>query len=328
MFRIAILLACYNGAKFIEEQIESIICSKPKGSVLTFYISDDNSTDNTVEVVKEIKAPLDIEIQIESNRLECSGHVGNFANTCTMALKEEHDLYFFADQDDVWESNKLSLMSDQVTKLSQLHPDMPVLVHSDLFVVDENGKLLSNSFVKYQGLPCPNRHSHISFLYQNVATGCTFAFNRQLLIKATPIPDTVLVHDWWFALVARYCGIIEFIEQPLVNYRQHSSNAIGAIKGEELTNFLNPKFIKILLNYPRHIAQAIEQAKTLRAISGISLEDSDNYMFETFAELKSYSIWRRIDSLVSIVANDTNIKTKIYIALTAVLLPYLKVKNG
>jgi transposase len=101
------------------------------------------------------------------------------------------------------------------------------LVHSDLSVVDSQGQVLSPRLTHYQGL-LPHRDNFLDLLSRNCITGCTMLMTPALARIGTPIPDEVMMHDWWLALVASLCGRISFIDRSLVAYRQHDRNTVGA----------------------------------------------------------------------------------------------------
>jgi hypothetical protein len=106
-------------------------------------------------------------------------------------------------------------------------PEMPVLIHSDLSVVSQSNELMASSFIKYQGLD-PQKRSTAQIALSNTVTGCTAMVNEALLRRALPVPENAVMHDWWLALIAAAFGQIEFIPEPLVRYRQHDQNAVGA----------------------------------------------------------------------------------------------------
>ena len=105
-------------------------------------------------------------------------------------------------------------------------PD-PALVHSDLEVVDREGKRLAASYIAYQGLRI-QRDSLVNQVQSNLVTGCTAVINEELALKVLPIPAQAIMHDWWMAIAAVAYGRRLFIDQPLVRYRQHDANTIGA----------------------------------------------------------------------------------------------------
>ena len=104
---------------------------------------------------------------------------------------------------------------------------MPLLVYSDLKLVDQNGKFLFNSFYSHQNIN-PLKNDFLSLAIQNVVTGCTCLVNQECIGAALPFPDSVILHDWWLGLVASKLGQLSFISLPLVNYRQHDANLVGS----------------------------------------------------------------------------------------------------
>ncbi|EEB79534.1 glycosyl transferase, group 2 family [marine gamma proteobacterium HTCC2148] len=221
---ICIVMATCNGAPFIKEQIESIQAQSMEHWRL--IIRDDGSTDATLDVLSDI-ADSDPRITI----LDAGPHIGlgpslNFSAVLEAALKTESNLFFIADQDDVWDKEKLSLQAAQFPKCGA--EDLPLLVHSDLAVVDEQLSPIHASLIAYMDLvPAPERPLNY-LLTRNFVTGCATACNRQLLQASLPISGSAIMHDWWLALTAAANGAVEYLDQPLVKYRQHHTNSIGA----------------------------------------------------------------------------------------------------
>lgn len=229
---VAVLLATFNGEKYLEEQLQSLFNQKMMPNKL--IISDDFSTDSTWHILQNWKSRHPEIIELHKNNTSRHGHVGNFAHLCEIAKQTQCEYFLFCDQDDVWSPNKIDDLIQHCTALESQIGRVPLLMHSDLAVVDEKLNMISPSFFAHQKLPNPNLHSMPKFLIQNVVTGCTTLINRALLSKATPIPNEVIVHDWWFAIIAHLEGIIGFIDKPLVEYRQHSYNSIGAVKKQNI----------------------------------------------------------------------------------------------
>ena len=135
-----------------------------------------------------------------------------------------------SDQDDVWLCDKIETSIERIQQLEKQSGNVPLLVFSDKEIVDNKLQLLCTSYFKLKKIP-KNWHLTTGQLcQQNVVSGCTMLFNRQLLDKALPIPEQAYMHDWWLALVATSCGKLELIDRPLIKYRQHGANAIGANK--------------------------------------------------------------------------------------------------
>ena len=292
---ITILLASFNGAEFISEQLNSLI----KQSLLPsrVVIRDDGSYDETVLIAKQFVNMVSFPIEIINNYSNHRGHLYNFSALCEYALSLESEYFCFSDQDDIWHKDKVRLLLERMSCLEKKYGEnTPILIHSDLKVVDSSLTEIESSFVKFQGLPNPEVHDFPEFLYQNVVTGCACMFNKALLKIATPIPKSALVHDWWFALCAQYYGVVDYIDEPLVHYRQHDDNAIGATAAVEQRNFFKFNIYKTLMKFPFHLSQAIEQANVLLKIEskrGGAAKQSQAVVKE-FSSLKQLNIFRRI----------------------------------
>lgn len=234
--RVAIVMATYNGGRFVEEQIRSI--QSQSFSEWLLYVRDDGSRDDTVQKVIQLEREDD-RVKLIWDDLGNQGTVGNFSTLMKVALEEGADYLFFADQDDVWHPDKLAIMLGAMQNLESLNGKVaPLLVHCDLAVVDEQLHPVADSFVKYSRLS-PTTVEFGVLLCENQVTGCACAINRSLLELASPIPRDVLMHDWWLALLASSVGKIGFISKPLVMYRQHFSNVLGAMSfGQRIKKFL------------------------------------------------------------------------------------------
>lgn len=224
--RIIIIMATYNGGRFIAEQIQSIQGQSFIDWVL--YVRDDGSHDDTVSIILQFEFE-DRRIRLVRDEFGKQGASGNFSALMKVALECKADHIFFADQDDVWHPKKLTVMLAAIQELEQVKgTQTPLLVHCDLAVVDEELLPIADSFVKFIGLS-PTAADLGVLLCQNQVTGCACVVNRALLALACPVPCDVLMHDWWLALLASAAGKIGFVPKPLVMYRQHGGNVIGAI---------------------------------------------------------------------------------------------------
>ena len=233
--KIIILLATYNGAKFLSDQIQSI--QGQTVSNWTLLVRDDGSKDNTRGVL-ETFAAQDKRIRCIADARECLGAVKNFGELMRIACEEEADYVFFSDQDDVWACNKIADQLKNLTEMESRYGQMtPSLAYSDLEVVSQQLERIHPSFMAYQGLAHEPRDPLRVLLTQNFITGCATAINRALLNLAVPLPSEVIMHDWWLALCAAACGRITYQPHTLVRYRQHGKNQIGA---EGLVTMMNP----------------------------------------------------------------------------------------
>lgn len=235
---IAILMATYNGEKFIAEQIDSILNQSVQNWEL--FIHDDGSMDQTMNILNEYAAQYPQKIHIIPGK-----STGNAKeNFFYLMEKVDADYIMFADQDDFWEKDKVKITYNKILDLENKETNIPVLVFSDLKVVDQDLKTISPKMSQYQGLKMEN----ITFNYlmvQNVVTGCTVMINRKCkeMSLACLEHDDVIMHDWWCALVASYFGRIDYIDDALILYRQHGINSVGA-KNIHSIKYLKEKLYK------------------------------------------------------------------------------------
>ena len=222
--KIAILLATYNGEKYIADQIDSILAQHETGWEL--YIHDDGSADCTPEIIKSYERREPKRIHVLGGPA-CGGAKENFF----YLLRQVQAPYvMFCDQDDFWMPMKIELTLEKIKAAEKTYgTDRPILVFSDLSIVDGELHLISERMSVYQQLD-PTRTRIRDLVIQNVITGCTVMINRALAERAllTENTDDIIMHDWWCALVAASFGRIGYIDKPLVLYRQHSSNSVGA----------------------------------------------------------------------------------------------------
>ena len=222
--KVDILLATYNGARFVQRQIESVLENVQPG--WRILIRDDGSADGTVSIVERIAASRPECITVIADGGQRLGASGNFARLLKHA---DADYVMFCDQDDVWLPSRIEKPLERMRNLEDsLGRDTPILVHTDLAVVDEDLRPLGPSFWRY-GRIDPRGGDYLGrLLVRNVVTGCAATINRALVRLASPIPPTAMMHDWWLALVAAGCGRLEYLPEATILYRQHSGNAIGA----------------------------------------------------------------------------------------------------
>lgn len=220
--KIDVLLATYNGEKYLKEQIESILKQTYKN--IRLIISDDNSQDGTRQILKDYENKDNrITVYYQEKNL---GYIKNFE----FLLKQvQSDYYMLSDQDDVWLPEKIE---KSMETLKQNDAD---LVFGDLEVVDENLKTIYNSFGDFMLLnrkinKCIDSYE-VNYLY-NCVTGCTVLSKKKLLDDILPIPNNskYLVHDHWIALMVGLKGKLAYMPEKYIKYRQHGNNQIGTDK--------------------------------------------------------------------------------------------------
>jgi glycosyltransferase involved in cell wall biosynthesis len=221
-----ILLATYNGGKFLGKQLDSL--AKQSYQNWHLIIRDDGSSDQTLRLLNEFRGQHVSRVNIINDG---KGSLGASQNFSELLSHSRSDYITFCDQDDVWLPHKIELSLQNVLELERAHgKNTPVLVYSDLQVVDEKLNLINNSFWQHQHINPDQGQAWNRLLIDNVVTGCASMFNRSLLVVASPVPKEAILHDWWFALAASLFGVMKPINQPTILYRQHISNVRGASK--------------------------------------------------------------------------------------------------
>jgi glycosyltransferase involved in cell wall biosynthesis len=220
---IDVLMAAYNGEKYLSEQIESILRQSDRGWTLT--VRDDCSTDGTLAIARDYAERHPDRI-IAQERTQNTGSAKQ--NFLEMLLDSSAPYVMFSDDDDVWLDDKISVTLSKMRAMERdFGVDTPLLVHTDLTVADRNLTVTSRSMADSQQLD--GGESRLSrLIVQNMVTGCTVMVNRPLADLVEGPFDGILMHDWWLAMVAAAFGRIGFVEAPTVLYRQHGRNAIGA----------------------------------------------------------------------------------------------------
>jgi glycosyltransferase involved in cell wall biosynthesis len=229
---IEVVLPTYNGVAYIKAQIDSIYNQTLRP--VRVLLRDDGSTDGTQRVIRELKQQYGAWLQ----ELDSDGNLGCVANVNRLLQSTEAPYVALADQDDIWIPRKLELSLQRLQHLEDKYGvDFPMLIHSDLELVDQDCTHMGSGYIKRQRID-PLRTAAADLALTNVVTGCTVLVNRALLRKALPVPPQAVMHDWWLALVATVFGRIEFIPHQLVFYRQHRNNVVGA-QGLELTYIIS-----------------------------------------------------------------------------------------
>ena len=228
MPKVAIMMATYNGARFVEEQIESIIAQTFRE--WTLYIRDDGSTDDTLRIIERYARDYEGKIVvIDDPSIVGGSSKANFAGIHAWVTENDpSDYYMFSDQDDVWLSNKVEITLKKMIEVER-RGHCPVLVHTDLQVVDENLDVLGESFFRYRALN-PDFTDLPHLLIQNNVTGCTMCWNKELNALLDLTSKNVAMHDWWITLAASVFGSISYVPQATILYRQHGSNVVGATR--------------------------------------------------------------------------------------------------
>ncbi len=223
---ISVCMASYNGEKFIHQQIISILEQLSNSDEL--IISDDSSTDKTVQIIRSFK---DKRINLFANQL-FRDPLRNFEFALN---KASGDIIFLSDQDDLWRDGKVMHMCSALAKA-----DLVVCDHS---IVNDKGEILLESYFKK--FPKRAKPGIIRNLRVNSYTGCCMAFRKKILKKALPFPKDVQWHDWWLGMVAEMHFKTTFLSIPLTLYRSHGNNVTHVA----INDFASQNSLKIKLKY-------------------------------------------------------------------------------
>ena len=225
---LSILMASYNGEKYIAEQIESVMQQTEQDFVL--YINDDCSTDNTYHIASQYAQKRPDKIILTQNAKNTGNPKFNFIQ---MMIRRRDNYLMCCDQDDIWLPEKIATALAKMRDMEKKYGEAtPLLVHTDLTVVDESLQLIAPSFKTMIGTA--EIHELRELLLQNNVTGCTVIYNRALAEYLTRQPSDFVMHDWWLALVAMCFGKTGYIGEPMILYRQHSNNMMGAQNVKQL----------------------------------------------------------------------------------------------
>ena len=250
--KVQILLATYNGENFLREQLDSII--NQEYNFWELLIHDDGSNDNTILILNEYQNNFPNKIRLLIDQKIFSSASKNFFHLMENRSREAN-LYCLCDQDDIWHKSKLKFF---VERYNSKEDKEPLLIHSDLSLIDDKGQLLENSHNKLIN----NQKNFISkntALYYNAVPGCALSINSALADKVSYNKNMVM-HDWWILLSAIYENTnIIYISFPLVKYRQHSGNVLGYKKNNILILFIR-LLIKIPI-YLKNVKKAYSQSK-------------------------------------------------------------------
>ena len=215
---ISVCIPTFNGEKYLQQQLDSILIQL--GVDDEVIISDDSSTDQTIELIKAINDPR---IKLMENGLFKSP-IFNLENALKVVKGE---FIFLADQDDVW-------FPEKIKKTVELLLNFDMVVCNGT-IIDQDGQIIHSSYFEWKG----SGKGFLKNLAKNTFLGCSLAFNRKILNKALPFPKHIIMHDLWLGLIAECEGRVFFMNEQLFSYRRHADNYTAAISkaDNELSDF-------------------------------------------------------------------------------------------
>jgi len=236
---IAILMASFNGEEYIREQIDSIVRQTYK--CWDLYVRDDGSNDATIEIIKSYEQDYP-NIHFVDDKVK---HVGAKNSFIRLLSSIDSELYMFCDQDDVWLPTKIEHSVELLEATEREYPDSPIVVHSDVTVVNDHLNILSQSYWKSAHVK-PERYKSYNYLAIFCCVqGTTMLFNRRAKNMCYPLAEDIRMHDFWVATrVIRNGGKIVSLYEQTVLYRQHSNNVYGVSFGDSLKLYNKLRNIK------------------------------------------------------------------------------------
>ena len=231
--KVSVAMATYDGEKYIKEQIDSILSNMRSTDELV--ISDDGSTDKTIEIISNYN---DKRIKIfEGPR---NGVKKNFENAIRLC---DGDYIFLADQDDIWEKNKI----EEVMNVFKNNSKVSLIVHDAIVFESDSKEVLIESFFKFR----KSSSGFIKNVIKNSYIGCCMAFSKELKKYILDIPDDIEMHDQWIGIINDiYLEKAYFLKQKLIRYRRHQNNV------SELKHY---PFYKMLVNRIKFLKEIVKR---------------------------------------------------------------------
>ena len=231
MYKVVVLMSTYNGEKYVKQQIDSIL--NQEGVEIELHIRDDGSTDQTVDILNEYSTMYKNIFYYQGKNLRpCKSFM-------ELIRKDyEAEFYALADQDDVWDSDKLKVA---IGKLQKIEKNVPAMYHSNLRIVDSELNFCRNSHSKPMiAITCYEP------LVENLATGCTIVYNKDLhkMLRQYVVSDFSM-HDTWIYMIASIFGEVIYDFVPHISYRQHENNVVGTYKKGKSFSFYWKKILRL-----------------------------------------------------------------------------------
>ncbi len=283
-----ILLATYNGGRWITAQLDSL-----QAQTYTNYrviVLDDASTDGVCE-------------QIAAHSLTRSGRLvlhrqtnnrGAWQTFSALMQMSTAPYVFFCDQDDLWLPDKIDYCVRYAEQLlAVLGEDVPLLVHTDLRLIDCDGRVLQPSLWNYQRLDPKASTRLADTLIQNQITGCAMMANRALLAAVGTLPDGIVMHDWYLGLCAAAFGHVLALAEPTVHYRQHGHNELGAQSFGWRALLDWQRMLEVPRKARSSAIQVARQAQVFGDHMGHLLNAEQTTLVQAVAQLGRVGYWRR-----------------------------------
>lgn len=320
MEKIDILLATYNGEKFLKEQLESILNQTYNN--FNLIISDDNSNDSTFQILNEY-AKKDNRIII----FKQSENIGVISNFEFLISKVTSNYFMFSDQDDIWDKEKIE---KSFNKLKETDSD---IIFTDLTVVDDKLNILYNSYWTLKGFRNKIlKYNCFEALYlNNYVTGCTMLMKKEIIEKVLPLPkkSKYILHDYWITLITSQNGKVNYLDEPTIKYRQHKNNKIGSKNRTETIKTLK-EIRELFINVKKeHFSVFIEnedkfESQYIKDLNKQALEYFNNLEKHKYIYLKD---WRLFKKLYYYEDKKYYLENFLILNLPILVAPIFKIRN-
>jgi len=284
METVDILLATFNGENYLRELMDSL--ANQSYSNIRIIVCDDCSNDKTLSILKELQRNFPVPIELHPNR----NNIGIIRTFSKLMELSRARYVMFCDQDDIWKTDKVekTLLAMQAAE-EQEAVNKPVLVHTDLEVVNEAIKQINSSYWSFTRI-CPQKTTQLNrLMVQNVVTGCTVMMNRALVDACGPIPHGAIMHDWWVALVASALGKVVVLPETTIYYRQHASNCLGARKFFSFSSIRDSFKRQKSMNQKKR-----RQAQKFASVYHNVLSDDQLQLIENYTTISDKSLLKQI----------------------------------
>lgn len=288
MSLVSIIIATYNGEKYIGQQIDSILKSSYQD--FEIYICDDGSQDRTMDILRKYEENYPDKIHVKQNE----NNLGVTLNFLKAICRTTSDYVMLCDQDDIWKIDKIAMTLKRMRHMeSQLDKKLPIAVFTDAKVVDAGLNTIEDSFFKASHLN-PRKTDLPHLLMENKLIGCTIMINASLrrVIQGFNLPVHAKLHDGWIGLIASSIGKIGYIDETTLLYRQHGNNVVG---NQTFISYIKDRISSLKKQKESlHILQ--RQAQEFLYLYGSIINEENKTIISRFANLSNVSmVQRRLD---------------------------------
>ena len=266
---VLVMMSTYNGALYLKEQLDSIFCQI--GVDVFLLVRDDGSNDATCSILEEYS---DKHNNLIWNKGINLGFVNSFSALIRKAIELNHhfDFYAFADQDDIWDPEKLRVACNC---LSLKNDKLPNLFTCNSIMIDSNGDRIG---LFHEQEPYYSRGNVLVF---STEQGCSMVFNSKALELYNGNPPKVTFHDRWMNLICFYLGETYYSHTPLFFYRLHGGNALGQVHMASDKRGLLYKVSRLLSHYTdgKPLTKHVEMSKEFLKCFGNMISEKDKKLF-------------------------------------------------